>query len=148
LAAPRQGTSHGFRARRPSIAFLQELRELVDAALVTPAGKLGAKERHDTGLGHVGPDQPASEGKDVGVIMFARETGRERIVHPGAAAAGVAVAGKRSANPATAADVAPIRTAGRHPHRQARAKVRILYAFGAVGARSERLVAGFAGPGD
>ena len=76
-------------ARWPSVAFLQELGELVDAALVAPAGEFGAEEGLDAGLGHVAADQPGAEGQDVGVIMLAGQRGRQRLVDPGAAAGGL-----------------------------------------------------------
>ena len=54
-------------------AFLQEVGELVDAALVAAAGEVGVEEGGDAGLGHVAADQPRAEREHVGVIMLAGE---------------------------------------------------------------------------
>ena len=86
--------------------FLQEVGELVDAALVAPAGEVGVEEGRDAGLGHVDADQARAEGDDVGVIMLARQPRRERLGDPRAAAGRVAVDGDRDAD-AGAADGDP-----------------------------------------
>src|SRR3546814_8992437 len=52
--------------------------ELVDAVLVTAAAKTRVDECGDAGLGHFNADQPRAHGDDIGVIMFARQHGRQR----------------------------------------------------------------------
>ena len=53
----------------------KKLGELVDAALVAPAGEIGAEEGRDARLGHIAADQPRAECQHVGVVMFAGECG-------------------------------------------------------------------------
>ena len=84
----------------------KKVGELVDAALVAPAGEIGAEEGGDAGPGHVAADQPRAEREDIGVIMLAGQRCRQRVVDPRAAAGRVAVDGDRNAD-ARAADGDP-----------------------------------------
>ena len=56
------------------------MRELIDAALMAPAGEFGVEEGSDTGAGHVTSDEASSQSKDVGVIVGSGELRRQRLV--------------------------------------------------------------------
>src|SRR3546814_8887132 len=72
--------------------------ELVDAVLVTAAAKTRVDECGDAGLGHFNADQPRAHGDDIGVIMFARQHGRQRFRYQCAAAGGIAIDGNGDAD--------------------------------------------------
>src|SRR3546814_591041 len=72
--------------------------ELVDAVLVTAAAKTRVDECGDAGLGPFNADQPRAPGDDIGVIMFARQPGRQRFRYPCAAAGGIAIDGNGDAD--------------------------------------------------
>ena len=52
--------------------------ELVDTALVTPAGKFSFKKSGDGGLGHFYTREAGTDGEAIGIVMFARKSGRQR----------------------------------------------------------------------
>src|SRR6185369_8335331 len=90
------------RRQWPSVGFLQELGELVDAALVAPAGECGVDESGDAGLGHVAADKASTERKHIGVIMFTGKLGRYRVVDTSTPAFRLAIDGNRDTNPRSA----------------------------------------------
>ena len=126
----------------------KEFGELVDAALVAPAGEIGAEEGGDAGLGHVAADQARAQAR-ARWRHYARgpapPTAARR--HARAAARGVAVDRDRNAD-ARAADGDPaLGLAGGDGVGELGSKLRIIDAFRAVGAEVDDLVAGLAQPG-
>src|SRR6185369_12494355 len=125
----------------PSVGFLQELRKLVDAALVAPAGENGVEKCEDAGLRHVAADQAGAERQDIRIIMLAGELGREWIAHPGTAALGLAVHGDRDGDSA-------VGIAACNRSSELGAKFRIIDAFRAIRPEIVDLMSLFAKPAD
>jgi len=71
------------------VGFLQDLGQLVDAALVASAREIGFQEGRYAGLRHLGPDQPRPDGDRVRVVMLAGHSCREGLGDLGAAASGI-----------------------------------------------------------
>ena len=76
--------------------------KLVNAALVTAAGKFCFKEGADAGLGHVAACQTGADRYAIRVVMFTGEGGAQRFGDQRAANSGVAVDRYRNTNSAAA----------------------------------------------
>src|SRR4051812_35798257 len=88
------------------------MAQLIDPALVPAAAEGGGEKGLDAGLGHLDPDEPRADGDDVGVVMLAGETRRERLGNERGAAGRVAVGGDRYADARAAQGDAEIGAAG------------------------------------
>src|SRR5436190_16787540 len=122
------------------------MRELVDAALMAPAGEIGAEKGSDAGPGHVVADEAGAKREGVGIVMFAGEARGERIVHPRTTAAKVAVGRDRNADARAADGDAPLGPAAGDLFAKPGAIFGIIDAFRTVGAEVDDLVTGFAEP--
>jgi hypothetical protein len=117
------------------------LRELVDAALVAPAGEIAAEEGRDTGLGHVRSDQPSPKRKDIGVIVRPRQFCRQRLTDMRAAAAWVTIDCDGDADARSADGDTALSSARAHDAGKLRSIFRIIDALRAVGAEILDLMA-------
>jgi hypothetical protein len=120
--------------------------ELLNAALVAPAGKIGLEKGGDAGARHVLADQPRAERQHIGIIMLARQPRRKRLVDPRAAARRVAVDGDGDAEAGAAYGDPALSAAAWNLLSQLRAILRIVHALRTVGAEVSNFVAGFPQP--
>ena len=128
------------------MGFLQNLGELVDAALVSAAFEFSVEESLDAGDRHFRPDQPLAKRDRIGIVVLTGEPRRQRLGDLGAAAGGVAVGRDRDsdARPAhrdSAFGASISQRLGEH-----RPIAWIIDAFVAVGAEVEYLMAVLAKP--
>ncbi len=120
--------------------------KLVDAPAVAAAEEGCGEERLDARFGHFDADQPAAERDHIGVIMLARQPGRERLRHQCAAAGRVAVGGDRNADSRAAQGDPEIGAAGGDLLGELVAIIGIIDRFDALGAEIVDLMSALAEP--
>src|SRR5690606_27907458 len=82
--------------------ILRSVGQLVDAALVAPAGKIRGEKGFNTGSGHVWPYKASAHGNGIGVIMLAAQACRYGFGHQSTAGGRIAVYRNRNAYTAAA----------------------------------------------
>src|SRR5690606_9533448 len=121
--------------------LLGGLAQLGDPACMTAALERCFKENLQAVLGCIDADQPGAQCNDIGIVMLTRETRAQAVMHQSGATARDAVGGNRNADSAAADGHAELRVAPGDGLAQCTAKIGIIDAFGAQGAKVHDRVA-------